>query len=151
MAQTPPRRPRRRPGDGPDPIDLGVGARIRERRDSLGITQDRLAAAIGVTFQQVQKYERAANRIGASRLWYIARALDVPVPFFFGEDDPARALGFGEDRADGFDADPLRRRETKELVNSYFEIVDPELRRGFFELARSLASDPPKRRPRTRK
>lgn len=151
MAQTPPRRPRRRPGDGPDPIDLHVGGRIRERRTSLGISQERLAAAIGVTFQQVQKYERAANRIGASRLWYLARALDVPVPFFFAEDHPALTPGFAEDPAQGFETDPLRRRETRALVNSYFDIADPELRRGFFELARSLASHPPKRRRQRRK
>ena len=115
------------------------------------MSQGTLAAAIGVTFQQVQKYERAANRIGASRLWYLARSLDVPVPFFFGTEYPAPAGGFAEAPAERFDADPLRRRETKDLVDSYFEIADPELRRRFFELARSLASHPRKRRRRTRK
>src|SRR6266566_4076530 len=100
MVQTPPRRPRRRPGDAPDPVDVHVGQRIKERRTSLGISQEKLAAAIGVTFQQVQKYERAANRIGASRLWYLARTLDVPVPFFFSDDDPLSAQGFAEEPAD---------------------------------------------------
>jgi transcriptional regulator with XRE-family HTH domain len=151
MAQTPPRRPRRRPGDEPEPVDIHVGARIRERRNSLGMSQERLAGAIGVTFQQVQKYENAANRIGASRLWQIARALDVQVPFLFSDADPALALGFAEEPAETFDADPLRRRETRELVNSYFGIADPEQRRRFFELARSLASHPPKRRRRRSK
>src|SRR5437763_9806163 len=117
MAQTLPRRPRRRPGDAPDPVDVHVGQRIKERRTSLGITQEKLAAEIGVTFQQVQKYERAANRIGASRLAYLARALDVPVPYFFGDDEPVSAQGFSEEPAPGFDADPLRRPETKGLVN----------------------------------
>lgn len=151
MPQRAPRPPRRERGGGPDPIDVHVGRRIKERRTSLGISQEKLAAAIGVTFQQVQKYERAANRIGASRLWYLARTLDVPVPFFFADGDAAIAPGFGEEPAEGFDADPLRRRETKELVNGFFEIADPDLRRRFFELARSLAAHPPRRRRRPRK
>jgi transcriptional regulator with XRE-family HTH domain len=148
MAQTPSRRPRRRPGDAPEPVDTRVGARIRERRNSLGMSQERLAGAIGVTFQQVQKYENAANRIGASRLWQIARALDVQVPFLFSDDAPELAAGFAEESAESFDTDPLRRRETKELVDSYFEVADPEQRRRFFELARSLDSHAPRRRRR---
>lgn len=116
------------------------------------MTQERLAAEIGVTFQQVQKYERAANRIGASRLYLLSRALDVPVPFFFADDDRAPAQGFAEEPAEGFDADPLSRRETVELVNAFYDIADPELRRRFFELAKSLAPHRPQRgRGRRRK
>ena len=151
MAQRPPPRSRRRPGDGPDPIDLHVGARIKVRRTVLGFSQERLASAIGVTFQQVQKYERAANRIGASRLYLLARVLDVPVSFFYTDDDPALARGFDESPAEAFDADPLRRSETVELVNAFYDITDPELRRRFFELARSLASARRERRGRKRK
>jgi transcriptional regulator with XRE-family HTH domain len=151
MAQRPPPRSRRPPDDGPDSIDLHVGARVKERRTSLGFSQQRLASAIGVTFQQVQKYERAANRIGASRLYLLARVLDVPVSFFYGDDDPALTRGFAESPAENFDADPLRRRETVELVNAFYDIADPERRRRFFELARSLASARRERRRRKRK
>jgi transcriptional regulator with XRE-family HTH domain len=146
MAQGPPRRSRRSAGDRPHPIDLRVGARIKARRTHLGMSQERLAAAIGVTFQQVQKYERAANRIGASRLYRLSRALDVTVPYFFADDDPALARGFAEEPAEGFDADPLRRRETVELINAFYQIADAGLRRRFLELARSLAPRRPERR-----
>ena len=96
-----------------------------------------------MTFQQVQKYERGANRIGASRLHDLSQVLDVPVSFFFDDTDPVRApaipAGFAEPAAEAFDADPLRRRETVELVSAYYRIDDPALRRRLFELARALA------------
>ena len=77
---------RRRPKlDHPNPIDVHVGSRVRLRRTLLGMSQEKLGEAIGLTFQQVQKYERGANRIGASRLWELSAVLDVPVQFFFGE------------------------------------------------------------------
>jgi transcriptional regulator with XRE-family HTH domain len=85
----------------------------------LGLSQEKLGEAIGLTFQQVQKYERGANRIGASRLHDLSRVLDVPVSFFFDDMDPVRApaipAGFAEPPAEAFDSDPLRRRETVEL------------------------------------
>jgi len=85
------RRPGRRKGDGPNPIDVHVGSRVRLRRNMLGLSQEKLGEAIGLTFQQVQKYERGANRIGASRLHDLSRVLDVPVSFFFDNMDPVRA------------------------------------------------------------
>lgn len=145
MARTPPRRSRRA-GDGPDPVDVQVGSRIRQRRNLLGISQEKLAAEIGVTFQQVQKYERGGNRVGAGRLYRLAKLLGVEIGFFFREDDPASATGFAEPSAEGFDADPLNRSETKELVNAYLDIPDPALRRRFLELARALAASPSKPR-----
>ncbi len=109
----------------------------------LGLSQEKLGEAIGLTFQQVQKYERGANRIGASRLHDLSRVLDVPVSFFFDDMDPVRAPaipgGFAEPAAEAFDSDPLRRRETVELVSAYYRIEDPGLRRRFFDLARALA------------
>jgi transcriptional regulator with XRE-family HTH domain len=116
--------------------------RIKERRTNLGMSQGRLAAAIGVSFQQVQKYERAISRVSASRLYLMSRALDVPVPYFFSEEP-----------AEGFDADPLRRRETVELINALYQIADAGLRQLFLKLARSLAATPhpPRRRGRRRK
>src|ERR1700760_2601973 len=88
------RRPGRQKGDKPNPIDIHVGSRVRLRRNMLGLSQEKLGEAIGLTFQQVQKYERGANRIGASRLWELSGVLDVPVQFFFGEmsDDTLAAM-----------------------------------------------------------
>ena len=135
--------PGRRKGDKPNPIDIHVGSRVRLRRNMLGLSQEKLGEAIGLTFQQVQKYERGANRIGASRLHDLSRVLDVPVSFFFDDMDPVRApaipAGFAEPAVEAFDADPLRRRETIELVSAYYRIDDPSLRRRLFELARALA------------
>jgi transcriptional regulator with XRE-family HTH domain len=111
----------------------------------LGMSQEQLGEAIGLTFQQVQKYERGTNRIGASRLHQVSRALDVPPSFFFDDLDPVRApaipAGFAEPSADAFDADPLRKRETIELVEAYHAIPDAILRRRLFELARALAAE----------
>jgi transcriptional regulator with XRE-family HTH domain len=140
----PPRRPGRRKADRPNPVDVHVGSRVRLRRNMLGLSQEKLGEAIGLTFQQVQKYERGANRIGASRLLELSRVLDVPVSFFYDETDPVRApaipVGFSESPQEGFDSDPLRKRETLELVEAYYEIEDTAVRRRLFELAKSLAA-----------
>jgi transcriptional regulator with XRE-family HTH domain len=142
-------RPVRRPGrlksEKPNPIDVQVGSRVRLRRNMLGLSQEKLGEAIGLTFQQVQKYERGANRIGASRLHELSRVMDVPVSFFFDDVDPVRAPaipgGFAEPPAEAFDSDPLRRRETVELVDAYYAIDDPAVRRRLYELARTLAAE----------
>ncbi len=138
------RRPGRRKTDKPNPIDVHVGSRVRLRRNMLGLSQEKLGEAIGLTFQQVQKYERGANRIGASRLLELSRVLDVPVAFFYDETDPVRAPaippGFAESPQEGFDSDPMRRRETLELVDAYYEITDLVARRRLFDLAKALAN-----------
>jgi transcriptional regulator with XRE-family HTH domain len=151
-AQTPKRRPiRRRPKlDRPNPVDVHVGARVRLRRTLLGLSQQSLGMRIGLTFQQVQKYERGANRIGASRLWELANVLDVPVQFFFGDMSDAtieavKQIVVGDGGASPpptqpDDADPLARREVLELVRAYCRIVDPTVRHRFFELAKTLAA-----------
>lgn len=136
-----PRQPRPK-AEKPNPIDVQVGSRVRLRRNMLGLSQERLGEAIGLTFQQVQKYERGANRIGASRLHELSRVLDVPVSFFFDDIDPVRApaIPAGLDKsADISESDPLRRRETVELVEAYYAIEDAAVRRRLFELARTLA------------
>ncbi len=139
-----PRRPGRRKTDRPNPIDVHVGTRVRLRRNMLGLSQEKLGEAIGLTFQQVQKYERGANRIGASRLLELSRVLDVPVSFFYDETDPVRApaipSGFEESPQDGFDNDPLRKRETLELVDAYYDIQDAATRRRLFDLAKALVA-----------
>jgi len=139
------RRPGRRRSETPHPIDVHVGSRVRLRRLMLSMSQEQLGASIGLTFQQVQKYERGANRIGSSRLYYLGRVLDVPIEFFYSDVDPVRAPampgGFAEPPAAAFDADPLRKRETIELVEAYYAIADPAVRRRLFELARALAAE----------
>src|SRR6202012_4143264 len=112
----------------------------RLRRTMLGLSQERLGESIGLTFQQVQKYERGANRIGASRLYELSRVLDVPVSFFFDDIDPVRAPaiphGFAEPPQEAFDADPLRQNETYDLINAYFTLEDATLRRRLLDLAK---------------
>src|SRR4051812_18882635 len=90
----------RRRSEQPNPIDVQVGSRVRLRRNMLGLSQEKLGEAIGLTFQQVQKYERGANRIGASRLHELSRVLDVPVSFFFDDMDPVRAPAIPEGLAE---------------------------------------------------
>jgi transcriptional regulator with XRE-family HTH domain len=139
------RRPSRQKSDKPNPIDVQVGSRVRLRRNMLGLSQEKLGTAIGLTFQQVQKYERGANRIGASRLHELSRVLDVPVSFFFDDMDPVRAPaipgGFAEPSAEAFESDPMRRRETVELVDAYYAIDDGAVRRRLLDLARALAAE----------
>jgi transcriptional regulator with XRE-family HTH domain len=107
----------------------------------LGLTQEKLGGAIGLTFQQVQKYERGANRLGASRLQELAEVLDVPVAFFFDDTDPVHAPAMlrGLSQNEAAEADPLQREETGELVTSYYAIAEPIIRRRFFQLAKALA------------
>src|ERR1700728_2865920 len=123
-------RRRRRKSDKPSPIDVHVGSRVRLRRTLLGMSQERLGNAIGLTFQQVQKYERGANRIGASRLFDLSRVLDVPVSFFFDEmsDNAAQqsprmmVAGLVEEPVEEVENDPMTKRETLELVRAYYKI-----------------------------
>ena len=133
----------------PSPIDVHVGARIRLRRTLLGMSQERLGEALGLTFQQVQKYERGLNRVGASRLFDLSRVLDVPISFFFddmpdtlsvaygGQPHGRRVAGFAETQ-EGFADDTLNRRETLELVRAYYRITDPSVRKRVFDLIKSM-------------
>lgn len=131
------------------PIDAHVGARVRLRRTLLGMSQEKLGDALGLTFQQVQKYERGVNRIGASRLFDLARVLDVPIGFFFDDLPPERGgnvavrsrpamFGFAE-AGDGFEDENMGKRETLELVRAYYRITEPSVRKRVFDLIKSLA------------
>ncbi len=127
------------------PIDIHVGARVRFRRHLLGMSQTKLAGAIGVSYQQLQKYEGAVNRVGASRLFNLGRALDVPVSFFF-EDLPPAAAGGGRRRARGLseapaavlEPDSLSKRETVELIRAYYRITDAGVRKRVLDLLKAL-------------
>ena len=130
----------------PNPIDVHVGSRIRLRRTLLGISQTTLAETIGLTFQQVQKYERGNNRVSSSRLVDLANALDVSVPFFFEEmsatvqgQTPAMLMDVKKLPKPDDEKDPMVKRETLELVRAYYRITDPAVRKRVFELTKAVA------------
>lgn len=112
---------------GPHPVDVYVGSRLRLRRAMLGMTQMKLAEAVGLTFQQVQKYEKGSNRIGASRLHEIAGVLGIPVSYFF------EALEGGER------GDVSTKRETLELVRAYYGIKSAGVRKRVYKLIKAAA------------
>ncbi len=119
-------------------IDRLVGGQLRKRRLELGLSQLRVAEAIGVTFQQIQKYERGSNRVVASRLYDLANALEVPLEYFFAEAQPETSTGGeADDPADDTCPTP---KETRKLINAYYAIADPALRKKLIELVRSVAT-----------
>ena len=129
----------------PDPIDIHVGERLRARRGFLGMTQEQLGTSLGITFQQVQKYERGANRIGASRLYNICRILDVAPQYFFA--GLAGVAGLAEDDQAAYDAsgsakkaDGTLDKEARDLIRAFRQIKDPAVRRRILELARTLSA-----------
>lgn len=144
-------------------MDTHIGKRIRLRRMLLGLSQEKLGEAVGITFQQIQKYERGTNRVGASRLYEIAAALDVPVSFFFDDQEKpsfpqqtaphsSRYFGLAERKTDfegaalsrplpGFAQDDmplLARKETLELIRAYYSIPDATVRKHMLDLIRSM-------------
>jgi transcriptional regulator with XRE-family HTH domain len=123
-------------------IDIHVGKRVRLRRALLGLSQEKLGEALGLTFQQVQKYERGANRISASRLFDLSRVLDVPISFFFDDmshSDGSIAAPAPTPMPDEGQPDPMAKRETLELVRAYYRIEDPNVRKRIFDLTKSVA------------
>ena len=131
---------------GPDPIDRYVGARVRARRVGLRMSQTKLGKAIGVTFQQIQKYENGTNRIGASNLFKIAKTLGIEVAFFYDglpdsawEDQPARGGALSDLPAEEFEHDPMSTREAIELSHNYFRIGSDTVRRRLFPLVKIMA------------
>jgi len=129
----------------PNPIDVHVGQRLRQRRVLAGLSQEKLARMVGITFQQVQKYERGANRIVASRLYQLAQVLDVPVSYFFehASSEGDRAKSEHRPGLAGLDAlshDIMAERETLELVRTYYSIENETVRRRAFELLRALSN-----------
>ncbi len=130
----------------PSPVDVHVGARLRQRRMLLGMSQTTLGDAIGLTFQQVQKYEKGMNRISASRLFYLCGVLDVPIQYFFDDmprevaaRSPAQSGGRAKEPP-SYEPDPMAKRETLELVRAYYKITDPEIRKRLYELTKTLGA-----------
>jgi transcriptional regulator with XRE-family HTH domain len=126
----------------PNPIDKHVGARVRMRRLMVGMSQGKLGEALDVTFQQVQKYEKGANRIGASRLQQLARVLEVPPSYFFEGAPASEATGGGFAEPDGsaYVVDFLSTTEGLQLNRAFAAIKDPKVRKKILDLVQSLAS-----------
>ena len=132
--------PERGARSAPHPIDVHVGSRVKLRRMILGMSQETLGRSLGLTFQQIQKYEKGVNRIGASRMFELARLLEVPVQFFYDEfgDAPAGALGFAES-GNGPVMSLLNSPEGVQLCRYFSGIKDPEVKKRVLELVRSIA------------
>jgi transcriptional regulator with XRE-family HTH domain len=132
-----------------NPVDVHVGSRVRLRRMLLGMSQEKLGERLGLTFQQVQKYEKGVNRIGASRLYELAKVLGVSISFFYDEAPESMSAvgsagtvpGFSEMPAESYAAEFLSSREGLELNKAFAKIADPKVRRTIVDLVRSLANE----------
>ncbi len=126
-------------------IDEHVGVQLRQRRALLGFSQEKLAEQVGITFQQIQKYENGANRVSASRLYEFSKVLDIPVSFFFDNygSNENRTVGFAENDQAPFEGagDIMKRKETLELIRVYYSIENPKLRKDLFKLVKSMAEN----------
>lgn len=129
----------------PNPIDIHVGGRIRLRRLMNGLSQEKLGEQMGLTFQQIQKYEKGVNRVGASRLFHLAQVLDVPISYFFedliDEESDNIVDGFSEPSNQSFVLEFLSSREGLELNKAFVKVTDPQVRRRVIDLVRSLAEE----------
>ncbi len=130
----------------PNPIDAHVGARLRVCRTLLGMNQTNLGDALGIAYQQIQKYEKGTNRISASRLFDLSRLLDVPIEHFFDDmptavaaSSPAQGGGKAK-KPPSYEPNPMARGETLEFVRAYYKITDPEIRKRLFEMTKTLGA-----------
>ncbi len=123
----------------PNKTDVYVGGKVRMRRKMLGMSQEKLGEQLGITFQQVQKYEKGANRIGASRLQAISQILEMPISYFFPQ-ETAAAGGMGENAQSDYVSDFMMSSEGIELNRAFAQIKDPNLRRKVIDLVRTMAA-----------
>lgn len=130
----------------PHPVDIHVGKQLRLRRTILGLSQEAIGNAIGVTFQQVQKYERGVNRMGSSRLYEFAKCLSIPVSYFFEGLEKSQIFplqsGVAEETA-VFEDERTSSRETLEMIRAYYRISDSAVRKRVFDLIKALADEKP--------
>lgn len=139
-------------GDEPNPVDIYVGQKLKARRNLIGITQETLAESTGITFQQIQKYEKGKNRLSASRLFQFSRVLDIPVSYFFEgffstdsgiglqggfADNDQEPIGSDVEAAD----DIMLKKETIDLVRTYYTIKDDKLRKDFLKMLKQMAKN----------
>ena len=125
-------------GKRPNATDVYVGSKVRMRRKMLGLSQEKLGERLGITFQQIQKYEKGTNRVGASRLQAMAQALDVPISFFFPDQSAEQGAGMQEAGAD-YVMDFMSSSEGLELSRAFAQIRDTKVRRKLVELVRAVA------------
>jgi len=137
--------PGTRGSDTPHPVDVHVGSQIKLRRTCMGITQGKLGEYINLTFQQIQKYERGANRVSASKLWQLGNVLDVPVSYFFQDMPNSVKEAFPGDTGETAESDTpqqhltLHRRQTLELVRTFGRVQDPVIRKRMIDVVRAIA------------
>jgi transcriptional regulator with XRE-family HTH domain len=126
----------------PNPVDKYVGSRVRMRRIMLGMSQEKLGEALGLTFQQVQKYEKGTNRVGASRIQQISEILQVPVSFLFegGPSGTPSTGGFSEGSSPAYVSDFLATSEGLALTRAFTRITDAKLRRSIVEMVEQIAA-----------
>ena len=128
---------------GPNPVDVYVGSKVKSRRLILGLSQEELATAIGLTFQQIQKYERGTNRISVSRLVDICKVLKVQIDYFFDNSlfstRGGKAKGFSDTKQEALEPDPLMKRDVLELVRAYSKIKSPRLKKQILEMAKAMS------------
>ena len=130
----------------PDPVDIHVGSRLRMRRAMVGFSQERLAEAVGLTFQQVQKYERGTNRVSASRLYQFGKVLEVPVGYFFEQYSPTRKTAFqgmSDNDQESLQPDDNKKndRETETLLRTYYSIQDAAKRKDLMKVIKAMAEN----------
>jgi len=137
---------RRKTKEGADERDKIIGMRLRARRNFLGLSQEKIGKAVGLTFQQVQKYEHGSNKISAIRLVDFCDVLNVPISYFYagladiGEKTP-KLLAVSDNQQESLDADPMLRKETVELLKYYYQIEDEKLRKSVLKLVRQMAEN----------
>jgi transcriptional regulator with XRE-family HTH domain len=130
----------------PSPVDVHVGARVRQRRTLFGMTQTDLADALGLSFQQIQKYEKGTNRVGASRLYDLSRVLDVSIEYFFDDMPPKVAASLpdvGRGKAKelpSFDLNLMTKRETLSLMRAYYKVEEADVRKRVYELTKAVGA-----------
>lgn len=145
--QTSQKRVLRNTARGPHPVDIHVGKRVRMRRSLLGLSQEHLAKAVNVTFQQIQKYERGTNRVSAGRLYQFSKILDVPISYFYqeyGESDKAKKAIYAladNDQDDFLSEEVLYSREALDLLKTYYSLEDEKKRKELLKIIRSMVDN----------
>jgi transcriptional regulator with XRE-family HTH domain len=130
----------------PHPVDVHVGRRLRLKRTFLGMSQETVGKQIGVTFQQIQKYERGINRMGASRLYDFSKALGVPIAYFFNGfgdyvNEDGTMVGAAEPSTPAFEHENMNNRETLEVMRAYYKIKNPALRKRVVDLIKAMSAE----------
>ena len=134
------KKPRKKFSRGPTEVDRNVGEQIRRRRILLGLSQEKLADGLGITFQQVQKYERGSNRVSASRLYQVAQLMDAPIEYFFeGLDEDSKRESLGS--VEGVPEDMWNKKETLNLLRFYYSIEDESLRDKFKDMLKGVSQN----------